>query len=335
MAKRKRLDTTPISPEAAVIEAIRAPLPPIAGVAGEAAIEAAGREVFDEMEAARREGRMVVRLSLADIDMGHLLRDRLASAAGDEEMEALIASIRTHGQRTPIEVVETSQGRYGLISGWRRMTALAAIGGQQAEVLAILRAPHEERDAYIAMVEENEIRVGLSYFERARVAIQATKAGAFPSVEAAVDALFAAGSKAKRSKIRSFISIVDQLEPALRYPAALSERLGMRLAAALKEGRGVRVMEALFDLPDTCTPEDEAAAIAALLPDAPSAKKTGAGTSAKAKKKDDGPVEIVRGLDMDVLGKTGSKRIVITGDRVDSSFMVALTEFIIHWDKNK
>jgi ParB family chromosome partitioning protein len=72
-------------------------------------------------------------------------------------------------------------------------------------VLAVLRRPDTAAEAYVAMVEENEIRVGLSYYERARVAARAAEAGVFEDASAAIDVLFSTASKAKRSKIRSFV----------------------------------------------------------------------------------------------------------------------------------
>jgi ParB-like chromosome segregation protein Spo0J len=43
--------------------------------------------------------------------------------------------------------------------------ALRANGAKT--VKAIITAPREVSDAYVAMIEKNEIRVDLSYFERA------------------------------------------------------------------------------------------------------------------------------------------------------------------------
>jgi len=95
--------------------------------------------------------------------------------ADTAEMEALKTSLSAHGQRTPIEVEDLGQEpdgshRFGLISGWRRLTALKALYAETGEdrfgrVLALLRKPHDRADAYISMVEENEIRAGLSYYD--------------------------------------------------------------------------------------------------------------------------------------------------------------------------
>ncbi|WP_311199555.1 hypothetical protein [Phaeobacter inhibens] len=51
-----------------------------------------------------------------------------------------------------------------------------------------------------------------------------------------MDALFGAASKAKRSKVRSFAAVHEGLGDLLRYPNALSEKAGLKLAAALRSG---------------------------------------------------------------------------------------------------
>lgn len=240
-------------------------MPPIADIAGQAAALNAADAAVAEIAAARADGRLVIRVALETIDRDHLVRDRLV--ADDEEMAALKASIAAHGQRTPVELVDLGAerpGRYGLISGWRRMAALAALhaetgDGKYAEVLAILRRPEEAADAYIAMVEENEIRVGLSYYERARIAALSAERGAFADAAAAVDALYAAGSKAKRSKIRGFLLIHEVLGAALSFPADIPERLGLSLVQAIRQGGTQALLAALS--PPAATAAAEAAAL--------------------------------------------------------------------------
>lgn len=250
MARRRRL--TP--PQAGYLDrsdASPAPssgplgMPPIAQVAGEASATAALEALSENMRAARAEGRLVERLPLDAIDAGYLVRDRIAVA--EEDQEALVQSLRARGQQTAIEVVDLGEGRgegrYGLISGWRRLTALRQLHGETGEdrfagVLARITRPGEASDAYLAMVEENEIRVGLSHYERARIAVRAVEEGVFRHDRDALDALYASASRPKKSKIRSFVTVVRQLDTALTYPAAIGERLGLDLARRLAEERG-------------------------------------------------------------------------------------------------
>lgn len=242
------------------------PKPPIATVAGEAAALSAADDITQELASAREEGRLAVRLPLEAIEAGQFARDRIA--VDDAEMEALKASLRAHGQRMPLDVMAGEGGRYGLISGWRRLTALRALHAETgearfAQALAVIRTPQDAGEAYVAMVEENEIRVGLSYYERARIAALAAERGAFESAEAAVGALYASGSKAKRSKIRAFLGIHEALGAALAFPQALSERVGLAVAAGLKAGQGARLRAALETPAQTA--EAEAAALLGAL----------------------------------------------------------------------
>ncbi|NOE28405.1 ParB N-terminal domain-containing protein [Ruegeria sp. HKCCD6157] len=248
MAKRKRL--TPARPD--YLEDNRpapglnpmfptdAPrtTPPVAQVAGATAAQAALEELSGELRAARAEGRLVQDLPLDAIEETYLVRDRMA--ADDADMEALKESLKARGQQTPIEVVELEGGRYGLISGWRRLTALRALAQQTGEarfatVRAFLRQPQSASDAYVAMVEENEIRVGLSYYERARIVARAAEQGVYPDETAALRGLFASASRAKRSKIGSFIAIYHALDDHLRFASAIPERLGLSIAKIVKE----------------------------------------------------------------------------------------------------
>lgn len=78
-------------------------------------------------------------------------------------MASLKASIRSCDQQMPIEVVALGNGRYGLISGARRLAALSALHAETGEarfatVKALLRPIKAAPKSYLAMVEENEIR---------------------------------------------------------------------------------------------------------------------------------------------------------------------------------
>jgi ParB family chromosome partitioning protein len=230
--------------------------PPIAQVAGEASAQNALRELADDVNRARAQGRMVLEVPFGDIAPDHLARDRIANDA--EEMRTLMKSIFDHGQRTPIEVTSLADGphKYGLISGWRRIAAIQQLRQRTGDarfdtVLALLRTPKDSADAYVSMVEENEIRVGLSYFERARVAAEATKRGVFDTEKQALLTLFASASRPKRSRIRAFIDIYHALDGALRFPTHLPERLGLSVVQALRSDMGMaeRIQQGLAQAP--------------------------------------------------------------------------------------
>ncbi|MEL6239473.1 MAG: ParB N-terminal domain-containing protein, partial [Pseudomonadota bacterium] len=142
MAKRKRLGP-PISSYSPDLEPHEPRMKaPISDVAGDAAANAALRELSDVMEAARSEGRMILNLPLEAVEAEYLLRDR--RSIDDGEMAALEASLQARGQQTPIEVAPLGEGRYGLISGWRRLQALRNIGA--SAVLAIERKAGDAPD---------------------------------------------------------------------------------------------------------------------------------------------------------------------------------------------
>lgn len=284
MAKRKRLILTPTlvqgldrdpiplaaaKPAPALTPGLGSVRPPIAEIAHDASATAALTEVTQTLMEARSEGRLIQRLPLHLIDADHLVRDRIAADA--EDMTVLKESLRERGQQTAIEVVALDDGRFGLISGWRRLCALQDLLFDTKEaafetVLAIVRRPADAAEAYVAMVEENEIRVGLSFYERARIVARAVDKGVFRSDRVALAQLFAAVSRSKRSKVNQFLTIVRQLDPGLKYPTSLTERSGLALVQALEadEGLAPRLTASLIAQPDR-SPEREAQIIALAL----------------------------------------------------------------------
>jgi ParB/RepB/Spo0J family partition protein len=237
MAKRRRLTPAKsdfMNPLGTPSSSARAP---IAQVAGEAAAVSAMEEMRAQVQELREKGEVILRIPLEKVQSDYLIRDRVV--VEDEALQSLIESIRARGQQTPIEVVEEPDGGYGLISGWRRLAALRALQEQGVagcdQVKALIRQPKDRSEAYVAMVEENEVRADLSYYERARIVLKALEAGVFEGEKQALQTLFGSASYARRSKIKSFVVIVDALDGCLRFPAAIGERLGLKLAKALSE----------------------------------------------------------------------------------------------------
>lgn len=280
----------PATPAAPVQPASPAPraVAPIAQVSGQSAEAAALREITESLQTARDEGRMIVDVPLADIAQSHLVRDRISLDA--DEIAALKASIAAHGQRTPAEITPISGDadgtpayRFGLISGWRRLRALSELYEDTGEarystLKALVRPAEDAADSYVAMVEENEIRVGLSYYERARVVAEAAARGVFEDQSSALRSLFATASRAKRSKIGSFIDIHEGLGDLLSFPAEIPERLGLALVSRLRLGDKARIRAALSEARPT-TSEAELALLEKLArapkPDVSRAKQSG------------------------------------------------------------
>lgn len=319
MAKRKRLSAFGMIDETGVAEPAGG-IPPVARIAAEAATQAALDDLADELRLAREEGRMLLDLPLAAIDARHLSRDRMH--LDPEEMAALTASIRDRGQQTPIEVVALADGRYGLISGARRLAALTALWDQTGDarfsrIRALLRQSGSAPDAYLAMVEENEIRADLSFYERGRLAHEAARIGVFDSPAAAVKALFVHVSASKRSKILSFVALHEALGAALRFPEAIPEKLGLALVKAIGADPGFApaVAQALA----VAAPRD-AAAERAVLERALAPKSAEAGRAA--------PDEIDQETGEGVRMKGRPGRVVLTGRGVTEELLHDLANWL-------
>lgn len=268
MAKRRKLE----APTAADINRFEeefardTPAPsraaPIAQVAADAAAayqpgtaEERATQARDEADAtafrdASDQGRVILEIPITDIELVSIPRDR--TTLDKDALDELEHSISIHGQRLPIEVYSqpNSAQPYGLISGYRRLLAQQNLHNRtgmpaHATIKAILRDPDQMGGAFVAMVEENEIRQDLSHYERGRIAVIAAQQGAFHNTEEAVNQMFASASKAKRSKIRSFAMIFEELGDMLNFPESLREKDGLRLASALRNGAENRLREVL------------------------------------------------------------------------------------------
>ena len=269
MARRRKV----VAPSAEDLEGIEAEfrretlnrpnaaLAPISQVASDAAQAQPTGSTEDRAKAARNnrdaeahreaigQGRVIDRIALDEINEDALVRDR--TVLDPAEMTELKNSIAAHGLRLPVEVYRIEGDKpYGLISGYRRLYAIRDLfvltqDPKYQSINAIIREPEALGGTIMAMVEENEIRASLSHFERGRIAVIAAQQGVFASTEAAVDRLFSAGSKAKRSKIRSFALIFEELGDMLEFPENLREKDGLRIATALRSGAEARFREVL------------------------------------------------------------------------------------------
>lgn len=330
MAKRMRLtppQETYLAPAPLENKALNGPFgsvshpaAPIAQMAGDAATAAALREVSEELQSARAEGRLVQRIPLTAIVVDHLLRDRIHH--DDEDMAALRESLRARGQQTPVDLVDLGAGRYGLISGWRRLMALSDLYAETGEtrfshIQGLFRRPDGSQDAYLAMVEENEIRVALGHYERARIAAKAAEAGVYPDVQAALRHLFSSASKAKRSKIGSFVAIYRQLDGVLRFPGAIPERLGLTLAAALDADAvlGARLVQALTTAAPQTPAEEQAVLARALRP----SRAAGPGQPKG---------QVAPGVWLQVAGKGKLARYTLSGPALGADFATHLTAWL-------
>ena len=264
MAKRTKL-TAPSADELAALDAdFRSenklkPNPataPIAQVAADAATLGSGepaQQKLDRLDAevlreAKQKGLLIAEIPTSQINADAMVRDR--ASLSQAELDELKVSIRKHGLRMPIEVFAAEEGGYNLLSGYRRLMAVKGLDEFESnegydKIIALIRPQTDTADAFVAMVEENEVRSNLSHFERGRIAVVAAQQGAYPNTEAAIAALFQSGSPAKRSKVKSFAEIFEMLGDMLIFPETLSERRGLRLANALRQGAERRLRDVL------------------------------------------------------------------------------------------
>ncbi len=311
MAKRRKLEAPSAADMTKLEEEFRgetsstsplAPLAPIAQVAADAATQnpvqsAETRAALAQAEQFRdKDGKGLV---LSEIPLEHInpieiFRDR--TVLEKEDLDELKFSIARNGQRLPIEVFpitqrEGSRYKYGLISGYRRLLALEQLcalheGEKFGTVKAIVRTMDSTQDSLAAMIEENEVRADVSHYERGRVAALAAQSDYFANLDEAVAKLYPVASKAKRSKIRSFALIFEELGDLLEFPEFMTEKQGLKVSSALRDGAERALREALgAAVPENAADEWAALeeALTALQPADPKVTKSRGGRPRKAK----------------------------------------------------
>ncbi len=353
MARRRKLET-PSTEHLDALEAefrretpgLGAAVAPIAQVAADAAAQqvmdpdARAQQLQDSadaatLRAAQDDGRLIVEIPLDQITTSTLTRDRVDLDAAD--MDELKLSIASSGLRLPIEVQAISDTSYLLISGYRRLFAFQELAriypDGYATIKALVRPAKNTADAFAAMVEENEVRSDLTHFERGRIAVLAVQQGAFVNVEDAVDRMFSAASKAKRSKIRSFATLFEDLGDMLLFPKDLREKDGLRIVAALRQGAENAMRDALAHA-SIDTSDDERAVLLSVaesvLAETPVLNKGG-----RPKKQaqspnwvDSTPVELENGFRLQHCHDEQGHFIRVTGRKVDRDMMEAVISHV-------
>lgn len=211
-----------------------------------ASIRAENDALAQELVRMRKLGLAVELVPLDAIATSKLVRDR---APGDDpELSELVASIRAIGLSNPIRVEATGQGGYELVQGFRRLAAYRALleetgdAESWAAIPAAIWQQGESLDAlYRRMVDENLVRKDISFAEMAQLAIDYA---ADPHVsetdpDRAVAELFKSAGYQKRSYIRSFIRLMEEIGPSLRFRQEVPRSLGLALAQRLQEIEGL------------------------------------------------------------------------------------------------
>jgi len=203
-------------------------------------------------------------IPLSEIDVDALPRDRNVTEAAP--MADLEHSVATAGLRQPIEVWELRSPRaplrYGLLSGFRRLSACRAQG--HSMIPAFQRSPSSIPEVMADMVAENEVRIQITPWEKGRFSLAAVNEGHSDTPDAAVAALYPVRSRQTRARLRSFALVAEALEQHLSSPERLSSRQMERLAAALRTGWEKMIAATLAPL-RTASPEGQWAALQPLL----------------------------------------------------------------------
>ena len=193
-------------------------------------------------------------LELNRIDPRAIRRDR--KVLDREALEELKGSIRAHGLRMPIEVfrkpVPTDDGEYGLISGFRRYTAVKELWEEERDdqhyyIPGFIRPTEDHFDAFKLMIEENAVREDISPWEKGAAVLYAVEQGKFDNIEQATDHLFPHASRQKRAKIRTISRAVAEGKDLFRQPQHLTERQCLRLGGAIDAGFGEIIQATLSD----------------------------------------------------------------------------------------
>lgn len=223
-------------------------------------------------------------VSLDDIDDGAAPRERTGLDA--EAFEELKASILRSGLRMPVELfaLEGAGGaRFGIVSGYRRVTAFRALREMGLErfgaVPAFVRPARALAETLAAMVEENAVRADLSAWEQGRIALVARDLGAYATIEAAVEGLYPGASQMKRSRLRALARLVEGFDGAMAAPETLSLRQALRLAGAVRDGFG-EVMATALEQSSLKDPETQWGLIQPYLDEAERAGAKGASGTA-------------------------------------------------------
>lgn len=122
---------------------------------------------FDDMVSTEAQGQEAKPPHIHDLPLGEIddFPDHPYAVREDEDMEALIESIRERGIITPITVRPKADGRYEIVSGHRRRKAceIAGLGTIKAEIRDMTRD-----EAIILMVDSNVQRSNILPSEKAR-----------------------------------------------------------------------------------------------------------------------------------------------------------------------
>ncbi|WP_146591126.1 ParB/RepB/Spo0J family partition protein [Puniceibacterium confluentis] len=237
----------------------------------EAQIRAENDRLAHEHVRLKKAGLITDLVPVESIASTKLIRDRAQD--GRDDLAELKESIRAIGLSNPIQIEQVGEGQYELIQGFRRLSAwralLAETGDAQmwGRVPATILARGETLETlYRRMVDENLVRKDISFAEMAMLArdYAGDPATAINDVDAAVLELYRSANKQKRSYVRAFAQMLEEIGSGLHFPQAIPRALGLELRKRLQDKPGLAetILRDLAALPTPRTPEAELSALA-------------------------------------------------------------------------
>jgi ParB family transcriptional regulator, chromosome partitioning protein len=202
-------------------------------------------KAYDE---AKAQGRLLLPLDPKKIRATEFRnRHDLSLLADDPKFKELVASLRAHGQETPIRVRPIRNAapfEFEIVSGHRRHAAALLLDSELAggfQILAIVDAKAgEARDLVLKMYRENEERYDLSAFEKGRMFARWLEAGLYDSQKEVGEAVgLGEPAVAKYLAVANLPGEVlavftDVRLISMRWGSALSQALKTNQSAVLK-----------------------------------------------------------------------------------------------------
>lgn len=234
-------------------------------------IRAENDRLAHEFVRMKKEGLIVDRIPIEAVATEKLARDR--SAQRDPDLDELKASIREIGLSNPIQV-EVVGDTYELVQGFRRLAAFRELyketGDEKFALIpaGLMAAGETLEGLYRRMVDENLVRRDISFAEMAELARAYADDPKTESatVEEAVAMLYASAGRQKRSYIRHFATVLDNIGAALKFPEAIPRALGLDLEKFISKdaGAAARIKARLVaEMPTT--PESELEVLRSVL----------------------------------------------------------------------
>jgi hypothetical protein len=147
--------------------------------------------------------------------------------------------------------------------------------------------------------------------------------GVYPGLKAALNHLYQNVSRAKRSKIGSFVTVYQALDGSLRFPAALPERLGLVLAQALEADAGLadRLKAGLAKAAPVTAAEEQAHLVRLLRP-------AGSGSMSAPPARPADAVEPAPGVWLQVAQGPQGACYILSGPGLDTAFGTRLADWL-------